>query len=170
MDLQVKDLQGQFVRTIQVEDSVFGVPFNEALVHQVMVAHQANRRVGTHSTRTRGEVRGGGRKPYSQKHTGRARQGSTRSPQWRGGGVVFGPHPRDYHQRTPKKMRRGAFRCMLAQRVREGRVTVVEDLGLQAPKTKEMIQLLKGLGIETRSLVVSVGPSLQMRLACGNLA
>ena len=130
MELAVKNLSGQQVGTIEVSDSIFDVPFKRALVHQVAVGHLANRRVGTASTKTRGEVRGGGRKPLIQKHTGRARQGSTRSPHMRHGGVVFGPHPRDFHQKTPKRMRQGAIRCLLAQRAREGQITVVEELSI----------------------------------------
>ena len=141
MELPVKNTSGQATGKIEVLDIVFDVPFNAALVHQVAMGHLANKRVGTHSTKTRGEVRGGGRKPWIQKHTGRARHGSIRSPQWRGGGVVFGPKPRDYHHATPRRMRRGAIRCMLAQRVREGAITVVEELNLD--NNEELIQKIK---------------------------
>ena len=170
MELPVKDQGGQVVRTIEVSDAVFDVPFNAALVHQVALGHLANRRVGTHSTKTRAEVRGGGRKPWIQKRSGRARQGSIRAPQWRKGGVVFGPKPRDYHHHTPRRMRRGAIRCLLAQRVREGQVTVVDDMALVASRTKEMVSLLAALEIDAKSLVVSGEPSPELARACRNLS
>jgi large subunit ribosomal protein L4 len=158
------------VRTIEVSDAVFAVPFNAALVHQVALGHLANRRVGTHSTKTRAEVRGGGRKPWIQKRSGRARQGSIRAPQWRKGGIVFGPKPRDYHHHTPRRMRRGAIRCLLAQRVREGQVTVVDDMALAASRTKEMVSLLEALDVNAKSLVVSGEPSPELARACRNLS
>ena len=169
MELPVKNISGQAVGKIEVLDIVFGVPFNSALVHQVAMGHLANKRVGTHSTKTRGEVRGGGRKPWTQKGTGRARAGSIRSPQWRGGGVVFGPKPRDYHHSTPRRMRRGAIRCMLAQRVREGAITVVEELNLDNHRTKEILNLLEALQVNTKSLVVSSEAVPTLALACRNL-
>ena len=170
MELPVKDQGGQVVRTIEVSDAVFAVPFNAALVHQVALGHLANRRVGTHSTKTRAEVRGGGRKPWIQKRSGRARQGSIRAPQWRKGGIVFGPKPRDYHHHTPRRMRRGAIRCLLAQRVREGQVTVVDDMALAASRTKEMVSLLEALDVNAKSLVVSGVPSPELARACRNLS
>jgi len=170
MELPVKDQGGQVVRTIEVSDAVFAVPFNAALVHQVALGHLANRRVGTHSTKTRAEVRGGGRKPWVQKRSGRARQGSIRAPQWRKGGIVFGPKPRDYHHHTPRRMRRGAIRCLLAQRVREGQVTVVDDMALAASRTKEMVSLLEALEVNAKSLVVSGEPSPDLARACRNLS
>lgn len=170
MELPVKDQGGQVVRTIEVSDTVFDVPFNAALVHQVALGHLANRRVGTHSTKTRAEVRGGGRKPWIQKRSGRARQGSIRAPQWRKGGVVFGPKPRDYHHHTPRRMRRGAIRCLLAQRVREGQVTVVDNMALAASRTKDMVSLLEALEVTAKSLVVSGEPSPELARACRNLS
>jgi len=158
------------VGSIEVSDALFDTPFREALVHQVMVSHLANQRVGTHSTKTRAEVRGGGRKPWRQKGTGRARQGSTRSPQWRHGGVTFGPKPRDYHQRIPRKMRQGAIRCLLAQKVRDGEVTVIEELVLSQPKTKEAIRLLANLGVQSKCLVVDGEPAPLLARAFWNLS
>jgi len=169
MKLDVKNLSGEVKDSIDVSDLIFGVPFNEALVHQVLVGHLANRRVGTASTKTRSEVRGGGRKPWMQKHTGRARHGSIRSPQWRKGGITFGPKPRDYHHNTPVKMRRGAIRCLLAEKVRQGQITIVEELHLPQPKTKDMINLLNDLGALTKSLVVSGQPSVDLQRGCRNL-
>ena len=134
MELPLKNIQGATVGSIEVSDAVFDLPLNTAVIHQVMVGQLANKRAGTHSTKTRAEVSGGGRKPWRQKGTGRARHGSTRSPQWRTGGVTFGPKPRDYSQRTPKKMRRLAIRSLLSQKVRDGEVTVVEEFRLPEPK------------------------------------
>ena len=169
MNLPVKDLKGEVVAEMEASDALFGAPLNGALVHQVMVAQQANRRAGTHATKRRGEVRGGGRKPWPQKHTGRARQGSIRAPQWRHGGIVFGPQPRDYHQRIPRKMRHQALRCLLSQKVRDGDITVVQDLALPEPRTKEMASVLKGLGIGKKCLVVTKGPNPNVVLAARNL-
>lgn len=134
---------------------IFDVQVNVPLIHQVVVAQMAAARQGTHSTKTRGEVRGGGRKPYRQKGTGRARQGSTRAPQFAGGGVVHGPQPRDYSQRTPKKMKAAALRGALSDRARHDRVHVVESLvTADAPSTKDAAALLAGLTTRTNVLVV----------------
>ncbi|MEO5709783.1 MAG: 50S ribosomal protein L4 [Nocardioidaceae bacterium] len=134
---------------------IFDVQVNIPLIHQVVVAQQAAARQGTHSTKTRGEVRGGGRKPYKQKGTGRARQGSTRAPQFAGGGVVHGPQPRSYDQRTPKKMKAAALRGALSDRARAGRVHVVEGfVSGDAPSTKSAISALAGLTDRPRTLVV----------------
>ena len=170
MELPLKNMQGATVGSIEVSDAVFDTPLNTAVVHQVMVGQLANKRAGTHSTKTRAEVRGGGRKPWRQKGTGRARHGSTRSPQWRTGGVTFGPKPRDYSQRTPKKMRRLAIRSLLSQKVRDGEVTVVESLQLPEPKTREMLKALQGLEISTKCLVVNEAVSQkELWQACHNL-
>ena len=136
MELALKNMQGSTTGSIEVSDAVFDTPLNKALIHQVMVAQLANKRAGTHSTKTRSEVRGGGRKPWRQKGTGRARQGSIRSPQWRGGGITFGPKPRDYSQATPKKMRRAAIKSLLSQKVRDGEITVVEEFVLPHSRRK----------------------------------
>jgi large subunit ribosomal protein L4 len=134
---------------------IFDVQVNVPLIHQVVVAQMAAARQGTHATKTRGEVRGGGRKPYRQKGTGRARQGSTRAPQFAGGGVVHGPQPRDYSQRTPKKMKAAALRGALSDRARHDRVHVVESLVTgDAPSTKDAVALLAGLTTRTNLLVV----------------
>ena len=169
MELPIKNILGQDVGTLDVSDAVFAIPFREPVVHQVMVAQLANRRVGTQSTKGRGEVRGGGRKPWRQKGTGRARQGSIRSPQWRGGGVVFGPKPRDYHQFTPKKMRRLAIRCLLAQKIREDAITLLDEFNIEIYKTKEILKLLSSLGIGSKCLVVDGEPRADIGKACHNL-
>jgi large subunit ribosomal protein L4 len=142
-------------RTVELPADVFGVQVNIPLIHQVVVAQLAAARQGTHKTKTRGEVRGGGRKPYRQKGTGRARQGSTRAPQFAGGGVVHGPVPRDYSQRTPKKMKAAALRGALSDRFRHGRVFVVDRLTTgDAPSTKDATRLLAGLSTRNHVLVV----------------
>lgn len=172
MELSLKNMQGATVGSIEVSDAVFDTPLNKALIHQVMVAQLANKRTGTHSTKTRAEVRGGGRKPWRQKGTGRARQGSIRSPQWRGGGVTFGPKPRDYTQATPKKMRRAAIKSLLSQKVRDGEITVVEEFVLPAFKTQEVLKALAGLEIatSTKTLVVNNANSQKdLWQACHNL-
>ena len=128
MEVPVKNQRGVTVETIELNDAVFAVPMNQALVHQALVAYLLNKRQGTHDTKTRAEVSGGGRKPWIQKHTGRARQGSTRSPQWRHGGVVFGPHPRSYRRGLPRRMRRQALKCVLSEKARQHRLVCVDSL------------------------------------------
>jgi len=157
------------VDTIEVSDSLFDVPMNQALVHQVAMSHMANARQGTSATKTRGMVSGGGAKPWKQKHTGRARQGSIRSPQWRGGGIVFGPHPRDYSQRIPKKMNRGAIRCLLSQKAREEKLLVVNEIQLGEAKTKEMVKVLSNLGITTPVLIVTPNPQADVIRSARNI-
>ncbi|MEK7873232.1 MAG: 50S ribosomal protein L4 [Chloroflexota bacterium] len=168
MELQVRNLTGETVGSIQVSDELLGVPLNEAVVHQAMVRQQANQRTGTHATKTRGNVSGGGKKPWPQKGTGRARAGSTRSPLWRHGGVVFGPHPRSYRQRMPRKMRQLALRCLLSAKALEERLIVVENLNVP-PKTKEMSKTLTTLGVRRSALVVTPDASRDVALAIGNL-
>lgn len=169
MRLPMCDSAGKAVDAIEVSDGLFGVPMNQALVHQVAVSHMANARQGTSATKTRGMVSGGGSKPWRQKHTGRARQGSTRSPQWRGGGVVFGPHPRDYTQRIPKKMNRGAIRCILSQKARDEKLLIVKDIQLAQAKTKEMTRLLSNLGVTSPALIVTSAPQRDVIVSARNL-
>ena len=128
MEYPVKNQQGTTVRTIELDEAVFGVPMNPTLVHQALVIYQGNKRQGTSDTKTRAQVSGGGRKPWIQKHTGRARHGSIRSPQWRHGGVVFGPHPRDFRRALPRRMRRQALKCALSERVRLGNLICLDSL------------------------------------------
>jgi len=169
MQLSVYSSAGEVVDTVEVSDGLFGVPMNQALVHQVAVAHMANARQGTASTKTRGDVSGGGAKPWRQKHTGRARQGSIRSPQWRGGGIVFGPHPRDFSQRIPKKMNRGAIRCVISQKVREEKLTLVDGFQLREAKTSAMAEVMANLNASTSTLVITREPQLDVVLAARNL-
>jgi large subunit ribosomal protein L4 len=152
------NIEGKQVGSLPLPDAIFGVDFNEALVHQAIVTEEANARQGTHDTKTRSEVRGGGRKPWRQKGTGRARQGSTRSPHWRHGGVVGGPTPRDYRKAFPAKMRRGAMRSVLSGKVSEGAVIGLEALAFAEVKTKNAVALIKALGLATTRRVLIVIP------------
>ncbi len=153
--VDVLDTSGQKQGSIDLDDTWFGIEPNVQVMHQVVTAQLAARRSGTQSTKTRSEVRGGGAKPWKQKGTGRARQGSIRSPQWRGGGVALGPKPRSYKQRTPKKMIRLALRSALSDRAADGKVLVVDSWGWDTPRTKEAFAALKALSVvEGRVLVV----------------
>jgi large subunit ribosomal protein L4 len=155
--LAVKSQKGTDSGSVELDDTVFGIEPNVAVMHQVVTAQLAARRAGSHNTKTRAEVRGGGAKPWKQKGTGRARQGSIRSPQWTGGGVAFGPKPRDYSQRTPKKMIRLALRSALSDRAAEGKVIVIDEWQFDAPRTRDAVAALDALGIDGRALIV-LGP------------
>lgn len=148
------DSAGSLTGEVTLDAAVFGIEPNAAVMHQVITAQLAAARAGTSSTKTRGEVRGGGKKPWRQKGLGRARQGSTRSPQWKGGGVVFGPKPRDYAQRTPRKMRRLALYSALSDRAASGEVKVVSAFDWETPKTKAAVALLEGMGVAGKALFV----------------
>ena len=152
--VDVRSVSGERVDSVTLDESVFGVTPNVFLMHQVVTAQLAAARSGTQSTLTRAEVRGGGKKPWRQKGSGRARQGSTRAPHWRGGGVALGPKPRDYRQRTPKKMVQAALRSALSDRAAEGRVAVVDAWTFSSPSTREAKAALQALGLEGRVLVV----------------
>jgi len=152
-----------------LDDSVFGIEPNMAAMHQVVTAQLASRRSGTHSTKTRAEVRGGGAKPWRQKGTGRARAGSTRLPHWRGGGVAHGPKPRDYSMRTPKKMIRLALRSALSDRASEGNVIVVDRWAFDAPRTRDAVAALSALGVEGKALVVLGDDDVNARKSFRNL-
>jgi large subunit ribosomal protein L4 len=150
--LDVTSATGAKAGTVDAPDDLFGVQPNPAVLHQVVTAQLAHRRAGTHSTKTRSEVKGGGAKPWRQKGTGRARHGSIRSPQWVGGGIAHGPKPRDYSQRTPKKMVRLALQSALSDRASEGRVMVVDAWGIEAPRTKDAVAVLEALGLRAKGL------------------
>src|SRR3954462_2520606 len=150
MKLDVKTPTGTGAGTVDVPDELFGIEPNVAVMHQVVNAQLAAARSGTHSTKGRAEVSGGGAKPWRQKGTGRARQGSIRAPQWRGGGIAHGPKPRDYSQRTPKKMIRLALRSALSDRARDSKIVVVDDWGIDEPKTKKALEVLGALGLRTK--------------------
>lgn len=155
MQLDVVDINGKKVGSLEVSDDVFGAPVRENLLWEVVKAQRAAARAGTHATKTREFVRGGGRKPYKQKGTGNARQGSTRAPQFVGGGVVFGPHPRDYSYTVPKKVRRAALASALSLRAKEKKLVIVDQLSFDAPKTKRMVGVLKALGLSSALVVDS---------------
>lgn len=170
MKLQVLDASGQPVETIDVDDSVFGIEPNTAVVHQTLVAQLAARRAGTASTKTRGEVRGSTRKIRRQKGLGMSRQGGIRAPQHRGGGIVFGPRPRSYRQKLPKRMRRLAIRSVLSSRAQDERLIVINGLGLDRPSTKGLRTLLAVLGVERTALLVLGTADRAAMLSARNLA
>lgn len=153
--MPVYSLNGEVVDQIHLSQGVFGLPFNEAVVHQAMARQLANRRQGTASAKTRSEVTGSTRKLYAQKHTGRARRGSVKSPLLRGGGVVFGPKPRTYRQSMPKKMRRLALKCLLSAKVREGNMRLVQELDFDEPRTRDMMRVLSSLGSDSSTLILT---------------
>jgi large subunit ribosomal protein L4 len=153
-EITVRNVAGKDAGTVTLDEATFVVQPNVPVMHQVVTAQLANRRAGTQSTKTRSEVRGGGAKPYRQKGTGRARQGSTNSPQFSGGGIALGPKPRSYRQRTPKKMIRLALRSALSDRANEDKIVVVDSWGLDAPKTKDAAAALAALGLDGTVLVV----------------
>ncbi|HLB23667.1 MAG TPA: 50S ribosomal protein L4 [Dehalococcoidia bacterium] len=155
MKLAVHDATGKEVETIEVDDAVFGIVPNEPVVHQALIATRANRRAGTASTKTRGEVHGSTKKIRKQKGTGNSRQGAITAPQHRHGGIVFGPKPRGYEQDLPKKMRRLAIRSVLSAKAADGSLRVIKDLAVSKPNTKEMAGVLKALGFERSVLVVT---------------
>lgn len=161
--------QGSQVGDIELSDTVFGIEPNEHVVHQAVVAQQASLRQGTHKVKGRSEVRGGGRKPWRQKGTGRARQGSIRSPQWVGGGVVFGPTPRTYGFKLPKKVRRLAIKSALSSKVRAEEIVVLENLSLDAPKTKEMVAILSALSVDRKALIVTANYDETVALSARNI-
>lgn len=169
MELPVVNSNGDAIDTISVAEGVFDVPMNATLVHQAMVIYQLNQRQGTHSTRTRAEVSGGGRKPWIQKHTGRARQGSIRAPQWRHGGIVFGPKPRDYRKALPRMMRRRALQCVLSEKIRNGNLICIDTLDGLDGRTKAMKGLLERLNIGGSVLVVTAAAQQNVARAGGNL-
>jgi large subunit ribosomal protein L4 len=154
MKVDVLNLRGEKVSSLDLDDRVFGIEPNAAVVHQAVVAQQANARQGTHDTKTRGEVAGGGKKPYKQKGTGNARQGSTRAPHYRKGGVVFGPHPRSHALDLPKRMRRLALRSVLSARVAESNLVILDGFSLKEGKTKELLSTMGTLGFSDGALVV----------------
>ncbi len=164
------DSEGKEAGQVQLEDSIFGIDPNSAVMYQVVTAQLAAKRAGTHSTKTRSTARGGGRKPWRQKGTGRARQGSIRAPHWKGGGVAHGPQPRSYAQKTPKKMRSIALRSALSDRAKDSKVLVVKDWDFgDAPSTKEAAARLKALGVEGRVLLILPREAETVRKSFNNL-
>ncbi|MBM7663362.1 large subunit ribosomal protein L4 [Bacillus mesophilus] len=160
---------GSTVGEIELNDSVFGIEPNESVLFDAVIMQRASLRQGSHKVKNRSEVRGGGRKPWRQKGTGRARQGSIRSPQWRGGGIVFGPTPRSYSFKLPKKVRRLAIKSALSTKVLEENILVLDNLALAAPKTKEMVTVLKGLNVDSKTLIVTGDANEAVELAARNI-
>jgi large subunit ribosomal protein L4 len=168
--VKVRNLKNEEVGDLELSDAVFGVPFNEPLVHAAVRNYMANGRQGTSATKTRGDVSGSGRKLWKQKGTGRARIASLRSPLWKGGGNVHGPQPRDWSYNMPKKMRRGALRAALSERVREGNVIVIEGWQLEKPKTRELLGSLDSLGLDqARTLIVDSLENENLLLSARNV-
>ena len=166
----VYDRDGKESGQVDLPEAVFNVPVNEAVLHQAVRRQLANDRQGTHDTKTRGEVSGGGKKPWKQKGTGHARQGSTRAPQWRHGGTVFGPHPHSYEQKMPRKQRRLAIRAALSVKSQDDAVRVVEEIALEAPKTRVIAGLFDQLGAGARTLFVIPEHDLMLEKSTRNLA
>ncbi len=154
MQVPVYNTQGEQVSETELRDDIFAVPVNQALMHQALLRQLANARLGTHKAKTRSEISGGGRKPWRQKGTGRARQGSIRAPQWRGGGTVFGPTPRSYKQKMPRKMRRQALRSALSVKATGSQVKVLDAWEMSVPKTREVLDLLQNLGVDSSALIL----------------
>ena len=156
MRIPVKNMNGQQVGEVELNDAVFAAPINSAVMHQALVRQLSNARQGTHDTKVRSEVSGGGKKPWRQKGTGRARQGSTRAPNWIGGGTVFGPTPRKYTKSLPKKMQRLALRSALSAKVAAGQIVVMDRLAIEQPKTKTVVNMLSSLGLNQQSVLLVV--------------
>lgn len=166
--IKVVDMSGKELREIEISEVLFASDINETAVHQAVVNHLANRRQGTQSTKTRSEVRGGGRKPWRQKGTGSARQGSTRSPQWKGGGVVFAPKPRDYSYKLPKSLKKVALSSALTSKFNDGKMIVVDNISFDAPKTSKMIEFFNKLGAR-KPLVVTESVDKNVYLSARNI-
>jgi len=160
--IELLNMQGERVGEIELHPRIFDSKVKVSLLHDVVRMLLNNQRHGTASTKTRGEIRGGGKKPWRQKGTGRARHGSIRSPIWKGGGIVFGPKPRDYRYLLPKKVRRAALYSALSAKLRENRLIVLDELSLPEPKTKEIVRLLQNLMVQGKALLVTAGPDLHV--------
>ena len=169
MQINVLNIKGDIVETLEVSDDVFAIEPNLDAVYRVMLAQQANRRQGTSKTKGRSEVRGGGRKPYRQKGTGRARHGSNRSPIFVGGGVTFGPTPRSYRTRLPKKLRRLAMRSLLSDKAANEKLLVLDSLDMETHKTREMVEILKNVGVEPSALIVTSGSNVEVMRSARNI-
>ena len=168
MQIDVVNIEGKTVGNIELADAVFATEVKEHLLWEVVKAQRAAKRAGTHATKTREFVRGGGKKPYKQKGTGSARQGSSRAPQFVGGGRVFGPHPRDYSYTVPKKVRRAALACALSLRAQEKKLVVLDKLPFEAPKTKRLAEILKALGVPS-AIVVDGKENVSLSKSARNL-
>jgi len=169
MTLDVVDLQNEKIGSVEVSDEVFGGRVNRGIIWESVVHELASERRGTHASKTRGEVSGTGKKPWRQKGTGRARVGSSRNPLWRAGGTVFGPKPRDYGYRLPRKVVRGALRSALTQKFKDDEVLVVDQLAIDEPKTRFAVELLERLNVAVKALLVDVQPDAKLLLAVRNV-
>ena len=169
VQVPVHSIEGEVVDHIELNEAVFGIPVDQAVVHQAMVRQLANARQGTVGSKTRSQVSGGGRKLFRQKGTGFARRGSRRAPILRGGGVAFGPHPRNFRQAMPKKMRRLALRCILSAKVAGEEIIVIDEFALEEPKTKEMARILANLGVDSSALIVTAEPDPNVYKSARNL-
>jgi len=167
--VKVKNLKNEEVGELTLSDAVFGAPLNKSLIYEAVKSYMANQRAGTIATKTRGDASGSGKKLWKQKGTGRARIASLRSPLWKGGGNVHGPQPRDWSYRIPKKMRRGAIRSVLSERLREGGLVIVDNFELSTPKTKDFVATLTALGLEGRTLIVDAIENGNLALSSRNL-
>ena len=167
--IDVYDVNGKKVKELELNEAVFGIEPNEAVVHSVLINFLANQRQGTQSTKTRAEVRGGGRKPWRQKGTGRARQGSIRAPQWIKGGIALGPKPRSYKYTVNKKERRLAIKSLLSSKLLEKELVVIDDLTLDVIKTKEMVRILNNLKIEGKSLILLADKNQNIQKSARNI-
>ncbi|HVG17681.1 MAG TPA: 50S ribosomal protein L4 [Blastocatellia bacterium] len=168
--IKVKNLKNEEVGELELSDEVFGAPLNKPLIYEAVKNYLANQRAGTSATKTRGDTSGSGKKLWKQKGTGRARIASLRSPLWKGGGNVHGPQPRDWSYKIPKKMRRGAIRSVLSERLREGGIVIIENFELQSHKTKDFVAALTGLGLDRRTLIIdSLGDNNNLALSSRNL-
>ncbi len=169
MRVSVRNMAGDTVDEIELRDDIFGLEPHEAVMHQAVVRQLANARLGTAATKTRTEVSGGGRKPWRQKGTGRARQGSTRAPQWRKGGIVFGPHPRSYGQRMPRKMRRLALKSALSLKAAADSIVLLNELSMAEPRTKDMLAVLDNLQIDSSALILLSDRSVSVEKSARNI-
>ncbi|RNC63005.1 MAG: 50S ribosomal protein L4 [Candidatus Dichloromethanomonas elyunquensis] len=168
--VQVVNMQGAPIGELELNDQIFGIEPNTHVMHSAVVAQLANARVGTHSTLGRSEVRGGGRKPWRQKGTGRARAGTIRSPLWRGGGIVFGPKPRDYSKKLPRKVKRLALCSALSSKVNDNNLIVVDQISFDQPKTKEMVKLFQVLNVNKKALLVVENNDTNAIISARNMA
>ncbi len=169
MLIPLHNMEGNVVGQIDLHDSIYNAPVNTSLMHQALVRQQANARLGTHSTRTRGEVRGSTRKMYRQKGTGNARHGSFKVNLWPGGGIVFGPKPRSYDKKMLRKMRRAAYRSALTVKAQDGQIVVIDELAMDKPRTKEFVDMLKGLKLDGSVLVMLPERNENIELSANNL-
>jgi large subunit ribosomal protein L4 len=170
MQVPLYNHQGDQISQIELRDDIFGIKPNVSVMHQAYLRQMANARLGTADSKTRGEVRGGGKKPWKQKGTGRARQGTTRAPHWKGGGVVFGPHPRSYEQKMPRKMRHLALKSALAAKAQENQIKVVEDLSVDGYKTKDVKAILERLDAKPSVLILMPEANATFSKSANNLA